>query len=100
MIRIQKTCPDVHIEIISVDGADVYRVRAEYAEGNTEEKNVAEDGQETGGFPADCAVRLYLEVSGKAAAYMANVLYTPHWCRPEFGTDFTAVPKDTQAVLP
>ena len=50
-------------------------------------------------FDPDCAVRLTVNVSGNVSARMATVLYSPFWCRPEFGAALTDVPVNTQALL-
>jgi len=52
-----------------------------------------------GAFPADGAMRLTLEETEPVARFMADVLYSPYWCRPEFGADLGHVPARTQGVL-
>ncbi len=52
-----------------------------------------------GCFPSDCAVLLKIEPEEPVGRCMADVLYSPFWCRPQFGTGLSGVPKNTQALL-
>lgn len=84
MTEIIRTSVPTHVAREDNCGAAVYTVSAEAPHGC---------------FDADCAVRLTLRVPERIAGRMAVVLYSPFWCRPDFGADFTAVPANTQALL-
>ncbi|MGI6316874.1 MAG: Sip1-related alpha-galactosidase [Christensenellales bacterium] len=54
---------------------------------------------EAGSFDGEAAVEMGLEMPETIDGCMAVTLYSPFWCRPYFGRDFTAVPPDTQGLL-
>lgn len=84
MIEIVKTNVPAAVELSENGGITAVSVSAHYKEG---------------AFDADCAVRLTIRVSGNVTARMATVLYSPFWCRPDFGASLTDVPVNTQALL-
>ena len=68
----------------STDGVSTLRVRASVADGTLD---------------ATEAICLTLSLENDIRACMADVLYTPHWCRPAFFTSPAEAPKNTQALL-
>ena len=74
----------VHLADGTTEGVSVLRVRASV---------------ENGTFDANEAIRAVLDIADGVRACMADVLYIPHWCRPEFFTELGATPEKTQALL-
>jgi len=54
---------------------------------------------ENGCFDPDRAVVTVFDESGEITDFMADVLHSPFWCRPQFGHSFAEVPDSTQALL-
>lgn len=48
---------------------------------------------------AEAGVEIEIAAPGEIRGYFADVLYSPYWCAPRFGMDFSDVPKNTQALL-
>ncbi len=50
-------------------------------------------------FDANEAIHVILDCKDDVRACMADVLYIPHWCRPEFFATLAETPEKTQALL-
>ena len=54
---------------------------------------------ENGCFDPDRAVVTVVNEPEEITDFMADVLHSPFWCRPQFGHSFAEVPDSTQALL-
>ncbi len=50
-------------------------------------------------FDPDRGIVTTLAIPDETEGYMADVRYSPFWCRPQFGSHFGDVPENTQALL-
>ena len=75
-------------------------LRTECMDGVTEVRPVFEIGSKSDLRPLDpeCGVRIRIDPETDIR-YMADWRYSEFWCAPFFGTDLTAVPRDTQYFL-
>ncbi len=87
----------ITVKKITAGAAGTADVRCETENGVTAFYVTAE--AESGAFPAEAAVKLTLGLPEKIDGRMADVLYTPYWCHPEFGRDFSDLSPNTQALL-
>ncbi len=54
---------------------------------------------DTACFAGEDSLCIELCEQGELRGYFASVLYSPYWCMPRFGQDFTDIPRNTQALL-
>ncbi len=93
----------MNINKYSVNTTDGGKYRFEYKIVNGENDGISVlwvmAGTETGDFDAGCAVEIELDMPEMISGCMADYLYSPFWCRPYFGRDFSSIPENTQGLL-